>query len=88
MSDVLGMTFTPDGRSLLVSRSPALVSRIDWATLTLVPGWTFDLVPYGMADARAVELVNGRLWVSDGYDLRAEGDPLTHAIFVFDVSAP
>ncbi len=88
LGDVLGMTFTPDGRSLFVARSPALVSRIDWATLTLVPGWTFDLAPYGMADARAVELVDGRLWVSDGYDLRVEGDPLSHAIFVFDVLAP
>ena len=88
LTDVLGMTFTPDGRSLFVSRSPALVSRIDWATLTLVPGWTFDLAPYGMVDARAVELVGDRLWVSDGYDLRAEGDPLSHAVFVFDVLAP
>ena len=52
LGDVLGMTFTPDGRSLFVARSPALVSRIDWATLTLGAGWTFDLAPYGMADAR------------------------------------
>ena len=88
LSDVLGMTFTRDGRSLFVARSPAVLSRIDWATLTLVPGWTFDLAPYGMVDARAVELVEGRLWVSDGYDLRPEGDPLSHAVFVFDVLAP
>lgn len=88
LADVLGMTFTRDGSSLFVSRSPALVSRIDWATRTLVPGWTFDLAPYGMVDARAVELVDDQLWVSDGYDLRPDGDPLSHAVFVFGVLAP
>ena len=88
LTGVLGMTVAPDGRSLFVSRTPALVSRVDLATLSLVPGWTFDLAPYGMADARAVELVEDQLWVSDGYDLRPDGDPLSHAVFVFDVLAP
>ena len=61
------------------------MSRIDWATLTLGGGPSTS--PPTAWPTRAVELVDGRL-VSDGYDLRAEGDPLAHAIFVFDVLAP
>ena len=60
LGDVLGMTFTPDGRSLFVARSPALVSRIDWATLTLVPGGPSTSPPTAWP-TRAVELVDGRL---------------------------
>jgi hypothetical protein len=85
LNGVMGMTFTRDGAGLLVARSPATVSLIDWASRSIVPGWTFDLSPFGVLDARAVELVKGRLWVSDGYDLRAPGDPLDHALFVFTV---
>ena len=28
------------------------------------------------------------LWVSDGYDYREPGDPLAHALFVFDLTLP
>jgi hypothetical protein len=85
LTGVMGMTFTRDGAGLLVARYPATVSLIDWASRSVVPGWSFDLSPWGVLDARAVELVKGRLWVSDGYDLRAPGDPLDHALFVFDI---
>jgi hypothetical protein len=85
LTGVMGMTFTRDGAGLLVARYPATVSLIDWASRSIVPGWSFDLSPWGVLDARAVELVKGRLWVSDGYDLRAPGDPLDHALFVFDI---
>lgn len=86
LAGLLGMTFTRDGTSLLVARTPALLSRIDWATRSLVPTWTVDLAPSGIIDVRAVELVRGRLWVSDGYDYRARGDGLSHALFVYDIS--
>ena len=85
LTGVMGMTFTSDGAGLLVARWPATVSLIDWTSRSFVPGWTFDLSPWGVRDARAVELVEGRLWVSDGDDLRAPGDPLDHGVFVFDV---
>jgi hypothetical protein len=85
LTGVLGMAFTFDGASLLVVHGPALLSRVDWATRTLVPGWTFDLAAAGVPDPRAVEIVRGRLWVSDGFDFRPTGDPLDHAVFLFDV---
>jgi hypothetical protein len=85
LTGLLGMTFTRDGSGLFVARSPSVLSLIDWPTRTFVPGWTFDLAPWGVLDARAVELVRGRLWVSDGYDLRPAGDPLDHGLFVFKV---
>jgi hypothetical protein len=85
MSGLLGMVFTRDGKGLFVTRSPSVLSLLDWPTRTFVPGWTFDLAPWGVLDARAVELVRGRLWVSDGYDLRTPGDPLDHGLFVFEV---
>lgn len=85
LSGLLGMTFTRDGAGLLVARSPAVLSLVDWPGRSLVPGWTVDLSGWGVRDARAVELVRGRLWVSDGYDWRPAGDPLDHGIFVFTV---
>jgi hypothetical protein len=54
----------------------------------MVSGWSFDLSPFGVLDARAVEVFNDQLWVSDGYDYRAPGDPLAHALFVFDLTLP
>lgn len=86
LSDITGMSFTGDGRGLLVARSPSVVSLVDWKSRNLVPGWTFDLAGFGVADIRGVELVRGRMWVSDGYDLREPGDPLDHGIFVFSIS--
>jgi hypothetical protein len=86
LSDITGMSFTGDGKGLLVAHSPSFVSLVDWRSRTLVPGWTFDLAGFGVADIRAVELARGRMWVSDGYDLRAPGDPLDHAIFVFSIT--
>lgn len=90
---IVGFEFTPDGKDLYVARSTTssppveLLSRVDWATKTLVPGWTLDLTQFGMLDARAVTLINDQFYISDGYDLRTAGDPMSHAVFVFDVSA-
>jgi hypothetical protein len=85
---ITGMAFSPNGQDLYVTHATTKVSRIDWATKTLVSGWSFDLAPFGVQDARAVEIVNDKLWVSDGYDFRAAGDPLAHAVFVFDITLP
>jgi hypothetical protein len=81
-----------DGDLFAVTEEVRL-SRVDWATKTLRSGWTFDLTPYGIADPRGVEVIadpstgNDQFYVLDGYDLRASGDPLSHAVFVLDVSA-
>ena len=87
LSGILGFDFIDDGAHLLVARSPAQLSRVTWATKSLDPGWTFDLTKFGMLDARAAALVGDQILVSDGYDHRSAGDPLSHAVFVFDVTA-
>lgn len=83
---ILGLGFSPNGADLWVARHDAVVSRVDWATKTLVAGWTFTVSSFGLRDSRAVELINGQLYVLDGYDGRSKGDPLRHALYVFNVS--
>ena len=85
VSSIYGLDFTDDGKDLFVARPPATITRVDWASKTKVPGWELDLTPYGVLDARASELLGDQLWVSDGFDFRPAGDPLSHALFVFDV---
>lgn len=85
LTNIYGMDFTDDGRDLFVARPYTRVSRVDWVSKTLVPGWDLDLVPFGVLDVRAVEVVHEQLWLSDGSDLRGAGDPLNHALFVLDV---
>jgi hypothetical protein len=77
-----------DDEDLFVSTNAERVRRVDWATRTLVPGWTFDLTPFGVKDSRAVELIRDRLYVTDGFDDRATNDPLRFAVFVFEVLGP
>jgi hypothetical protein len=84
---ILGLGFSPDGADLWVARHDAVVSRVDWATKTLVAGWTFTVTSFGLRDSRAVELINGQLYVLDGYDGRSKGDPLRHALYVFNVQS-
>lgn len=88
LSGMLGMSFSPDGADLFVVRSGVRMSRVDWSTKTMVDGWTFDLTGFGMLDARAVEIIADKFYISDGYDYRDVGDPLRHAVLVFDVGEP
>lgn len=87
LTGILGLGFSPDGADLWVARHDAVVSRVDWATKTLVAGWTFTMTSFGLRDSRAVELINGQLYVLDGYDGRSKGDPLRHALYVFNVQS-
>lgn len=86
---ILGMSFSANGQQLYVahhdSSGNAQLSVVDWATKTLVPGWTFTLTSFGIRDSRAVEMINGQFYILDGYDGRAKGDPLRHALYVFNV---
>lgn len=88
LSRITGLSFSADGADLYVAHAITKVSRIRWATRTMVPGWSFDLASFGIQDARAVEVFADRLWVSDGYDFRPAGDPLSHAVFVFSLTQP
>lgn len=90
VTNILGMDFSPDGTELFVSRTSAplppgqreaeLIS-VDWASRSVA--WRFNLLPSGVMDARGVAYVDGALYVSDGFDTRAAGDPLTHALFAY-----
>lgn len=87
VSQLFGMDFSDDGKDLFVAQPYTRVTRVDWATRTVVPGWDLDLAGLGPEDIRAVEIIGDRLWISDGSDKRAVGDPLDHAVFVFGVGA-
>ena len=86
---ILGMSFSADGQDLYVanhdSSGNARLSVVDWATKTVLPGWTFALNQFGIRDARGVELINDQFYILDGYDGRSKGDPLRHALYVFNV---
>lgn len=86
LSGILGLDFSADGKDAFFARSPAQLTRVNWTTKTVVPGWTFDLTGFGMLDARGVALIGDQFFVSDGYDHRATGDPVNHSVFVFDVT--
>ena len=82
---ILGMDFSHNGADLFVTVNSEQLIRVDWSTRTVVSGWTFDLTPFGILDARAVAKIRGRFFVSDGSESRPSGDPLSHAVFVFGV---
>ena len=85
VSAITGMDFSPTGADLFITDGKERLRRIDWGSRTLVAGWTFDLTTFGVLDSRAVSLIGGQYFVSDGADSRASGDPLRYAVFVFDV---
>jgi DNA-binding beta-propeller fold protein YncE len=87
ITDLYGMDFSDDGKDLFVAQPYTRVTRVDWATRTVVPGWDLNLAGFGAEDVRSVEVIGDRLWVSDGSDKRAPGDALDHAVFVFGVGA-
>ncbi len=82
---ITGMTYSPDGKYIIGVTTTQRLILVDAATFTMVPGWNIDLRPFGILDSRAVEYIDGQLFVSDGYDFRAAGDPLMYAVFVFDI---
>jgi Fibronectin type III domain len=74
---IFGMGFSADGHDLWIVTSADKVYHLDWATKTVVPGHVFDLIPHGITDARAVDFINGQLYVLDGAE--------QHQVFVFNV---
>jgi PKD repeat protein len=79
-----GMQFTADGKDLLVTSHLNVLYRVSTVTWANVPGWSFDLTPYGFVDPRGVALVGDQLFVADG-GLRPVGDPLRYQVAVFDI---
>jgi PKD repeat protein len=85
VSGITGMDFSANGADLFVTTSTERLIRISWASRTIVNGWNFDLTPFDVLDSRAVSLIAGQYYVSDGSDARPAG-PLKYAVFVFDVT--
>jgi hypothetical protein len=82
LNSIFGMDFTRT--SLVVAHDGALLSRVNLSTRSLA--WTVDLSPFHVRDARAVEIVRGRLLVSDGADNRPRASRYRYAVFVFDAA--
>jgi hypothetical protein len=86
LTAITGMSFTPDGASLFVTTYYEKLRRVRWSTKRLVSGWTFDLTRFGINDARAVEYIGGRYYVSDGDDTRPDADPRKYMVYAFNVN--
>jgi hypothetical protein len=85
LTGITGMSFSPNGADLFVTTFYEQLRRVRWSTKRLVSGWTFDLTRFGIHDARAVEYVGGRFYVSDGDDRRSDADPRKYMVYVFTV---
>jgi hypothetical protein len=85
LTDITGIGFSPDGRVLWVTTGDEQLRRVRWATKRLVAGWTFGLKRFGIHDSRAVEVIAGRFYVSDGDDARSNADPLKYAVYVLSL---
>lgn len=83
---VLGMDFTRSGSALMVTHSRDRLSRVDWASRSLAGGWTVDLSPFRVRDARAVAVIGGRFFVSDGADGRPSSSRYRYSVFVLGVA--
>ena len=82
LNRILGMDFNRTGKVLHVVHDQTRLSRVRWRTRSLV-GTRRNLAAHGVGDARAVVTSGRRLYVSDGDDSRADGDPLRLAVYVF-----
>ena len=55
-----------DGDLFVVTSAERLI-RVDWASRTIVPGWSFDLAPSGVRDSRGVSVILGSSASDDRY---------------------
>jgi hypothetical protein len=84
LHEISGMDFNARGTALFVVHNQTKLSRVDWAAKSLEGGWPLDLARFGVRDARGVEQIRGKLFVSDGYDHRRLSSRLRYAVIVFD----
>jgi hypothetical protein len=84
LTRILGLTFSEDGSEMYAVTSGGVLYAVDWRSRAIIPGWSFDLTPFGVLDGRAVERVGERFFVLDGGS-RPKHDRLKSAVFKFDV---
>jgi hypothetical protein len=84
LTGILGLSFSPDGSKMYAVTNHEVLYAVDWPSQTIIPGWSFDLTPFGVLDSRAVERIGGRFYVLDGAT-RPDDDRLEFAVFKFNV---
>ena len=84
LTEILGLGFSRDGSEMYAVTNGEVLHAVDWQSQTIIPGWSFDLTPFGVLDSRAVERIGGRFFVLDGAS-RGGDDRLEFAVFKFDV---
>jgi PKD repeat protein len=91
LSNVFGVDFDDVTGDLLAVNSSERLYRASMTTRTLQTGWNgISLTGFGLLDTRAVEVIGEQVLVTDGADsaARPTTDPMSHAVFVFDVTGP
>ena len=66
---------------LWILTAPDMLYKIDFSTMSILDA--YDMVAYDIIDPRGVEVIDDKLYIGDGYDLRR--DDLKHAIHIFDL---
>jgi hypothetical protein len=84
---IVGLGFSADGHDLWLVTTADVLYRVDWRTKQLVEGYVFDLLAHDIQDARAVEVIDGQLYVLDGFALDGT-DPRRFAVTVFNIVEP
>ena len=84
LTGILGLGFSRDGSKMYAVTNGEVLDAVDWQSQTIIPGWSFDLAPFGVRDSRAVERIGGRFFVLDGASRRGDDRP-EFAVFKFDV---
>jgi PKD repeat protein len=91
LTKIFGLDFDDVTGDLLAVNNKQRLYRASMTTRTLRTGWNgIDLTGFGLLDTRAVEVIGEQVLVTDGADsgVRPHSDPMSHAVFVLDVSGP
>jgi len=91
LSSIYGIDFDDVTGDLLAVNSSERLYRASMTTRTLLTGWNgISLTGFGLLDTRAVEVIGEQVFVTDGADsaARSTSDPMSHAVFVLDVTGP
>ena len=90
LTKIFGIDFDDVTGDLLAVNNVERLYRASMTTRTLRPGWNgISLTGLGLLDTRAVEVIGEQVLVTDGADssVRPAADPMSHAVFVIDVTA-
>ena len=90
LTKISGLDFDDVTGDLLAVNNKERLYRASMSTRTLREGWEgISLTGLGLLDTRAVEVIGEQVLISDGADANARPrtDPMSHAVFVLDVTA-